>query len=273
MMGHLSEDDLVLHRYGESPDAPAIAAHLATCEHCRAEAGRLNRVLAMVDLQMIDAPEGGPEPSEGYGREVWARIQDRLEPQPKLAGWSWRWLWPQLAFGGAVAAMLFTTAQLVSRVDRLPSMLPSRAAIDGIRTPAAPAGTQAERVLMAAVGEHFDRSEMLLTEFNNVEAAAHVDMTEQQAWAEDLAAANRLYRVSASQAGNAPMVDLLDQLERVFIEVAHGPQETTGAEVDRLRQRLDTSGVLFKLRVVGSEMRGRQAVSLPGADANELSGS
>jgi hypothetical protein len=61
----------------------------------------------------------------------------------------------------------------------------------------------------------------------------------------------------------------------VLLEVAHAPTETTPEQLDRLRMRLGTQDVLFKVRVVGAGMRDRQqmaAIVEPPA-ARPLSGS
>ena len=69
---HVSDEDLILHYYGEPTSRPGIEQHLVSCPDCRAEFARLEHVLAMVDAQPI------PEPPAGFERDVWARLQPAL---------------------------------------------------------------------------------------------------------------------------------------------------------------------------------------------------
>jgi anti-sigma factor RsiW len=57
-MTHVTEQDLVLHYYGELATAEdrAVSAHLAECTGCRREFTRLQRVLGAID-DMAIAPE------------------------------------------------------------------------------------------------------------------------------------------------------------------------------------------------------------------------
>jgi hypothetical protein len=322
-MNHLTEDELVLYRYEESPDRDAVARHLATCADCRGMQAALDRMLAV-----LDAPV--PEPGPAYEREVWMRIQDRLEPGPGAA-WSlraWltgeaagpraRWVWPQVALAAGVAVLLLGVTRWAPPV-RVPDASPASA-----RTIAGPAGLGAagtastalasaapagrgtaamamgrsvgtsaaasaampqvpqdaasirNRVLVGAVGDHLQRAELMLTEFNNTDGHhGVVDLTEQQAWAEDLVNENRLYRRSAADVNEDQIVALLDDLERALLEVAHAPAETTPERLDRLRLRIGTQDVLFRVRVAGAGMRDRQqmAAVVDSSNARSLSGS
>jgi hypothetical protein len=47
---------------------------------------------------------------------------------------------------------------------------------------------------------------------------------------------------------------LLDELERVLLDVANGPSTLSPGDLEALRQRLDRSGLLFKVRVVSSNV-------------------
>ncbi len=45
--------------------------------------------------------------------------------------------------------------------------------------------------------------------------------------------ANRLYRQTAASSGDDRVVSLLDDLERVLLEVAHSPEELHGVEIGK----------------------------------------
>jgi hypothetical protein len=308
MTRHLTEEELVLYRYREAPerpgvgggasagggeadmpDAATIARHLGECEPCRREFEALDRVLAMVDVTV-------PEPSPSYERDVWARIQDRLEPEPR----GWRALltslglgasstagsrgsrgawWPQAALAATVAVLLVVafTWRHVPGLS-LPGTLPGTHTTPAANGSSAAAGASGaagatddasgtrNRVLLAAVDEHLQRSEFVLTELNNLDAQRPADLSSEQAMAEDLVSDNRLYRRTALDVGDRQTASLLDELERALLDVAHAPSSATPAQLEELRDRLDAQGVLFKVRVAGAGLRERQmaAVLVPG---------
>src|SRR5262245_53276466 len=93
---HPSEDDLILHFYGEGSDPAAIHAHLAHCSACEAEYEAIVHALTMVPTPAT------PERGDLYGLEVWQRIRPVLPPRDL---WS-RFLhfrWSALTAGAAVA--------------------------------------------------------------------------------------------------------------------------------------------------------------------------
>jgi hypothetical protein len=51
---------------------------------------------------------------------------------------------------------------------------------------------------------------------------------------------------------------LLDELERVLLDVAHSPQQVTPVQLEGIRQRIEARGILFKVRVVGKELQQRE---------------
>jgi hypothetical protein len=105
-----------------------------------------------------------------------------------------------------------------------------------------------ERILLAAVARHLDRSQRVLVELSHADDA---DLGELPARAERLVAENRLYRQSAEQAGEAGLASLLDDLGRVLVEVAHAPDPMTRDEVRALNARVERKELLFRVRVVG----------------------
>ena len=71
-MNHLTEEELILHYYGEEGDALAAEQHLDQCDACRGVYCSLQRVLNVVDS--LPVPECGPD----YGAKVWQRIERQL---------------------------------------------------------------------------------------------------------------------------------------------------------------------------------------------------
>ncbi len=119
-----------------------------------------------------------------------------------------------------------------------------------------------ERILVMAVGEHLGRSEMVLVELANsgpeTAGQKEVNISGEQRRAEDLLGENRLYRQTALEQGDTALAGVLDELERVLLDVAHSPQQVTPAQLEGIRQRIEARGILFKVRVVGKELQQRE---------------
>ena len=125
---------------------------------------------------------------------------------------------------------------------------------------AAPISAQArDRVLLAAVADHMERSEILLMELENAGEGGgkQIDISVQREQAQELAAGSRLYQQAAEQAGEAGLASLLDDLGRVLVTVGHSPSKVSPAELAELRGRVEGPGLVFKLRVVNSGIQQR----------------
>jgi hypothetical protein len=234
-VSHLSEEDLVLHHFGEG-EASVAEAHLADCAPCREALEALRRDLAATP--MPEAPARGAE----YGAQVWARLAPRLAARPRRP-------WARVAAPLAVAAAL-VIAFLLGR--HWPQAAPAPAPVT-----ASAAGR--DRILLVAVGDHLERSEMLLVLLANAgDDGKTVDISAQQQWAEELAGANRLYRQTAARAGEPGTASVLDELERLLVDVAHRPSALRPAELADLRRRIESHGLLFRVRVVGTQLREKE---------------
>ena len=99
---------------------------------------------------------------------------------------------------------------------------------------------------------------MILLELVNADASQPVDISAQRQWAEQLAGANRLYRASAVRAGETGVASVLDELERVLVEVANAPDRLSPVETRDLIRRIESRGLLFKVRVIGSRVKERE---------------
>jgi len=242
MTNHLSEEELILHYYGETTrdEAARLAAHLASCRECEAADTSLRRVLTMVDSAApVDA-------RPGFERDVWARLEPQLDVKRERAWRSFFWA-PQWALAGGVAALVLM-AFLAGRISNAP----------GVVSPAPQqAEASPERVLQAAVGDHLDQTQMMLVELANAETDGADVLAGEQGRAADLVAANRLMRQSALQSGDAAIVDILEDLERVLLEVANAPANASSNDLSDLQSRITTEDLLFRLRVIASEMRQR----------------
>jgi anti-sigma factor RsiW len=248
MNTHISEDELILRYYGESEraDEARIEQHLESCAACRVADQQLRRVMTLVDSAApVEAPLG-------FERNAWARLQpifdDGLVHRSAKRGW-FVWI-PQLALGGGVAALVLV-AFMAGRFSggdsvALPASSPALAAAD------AP-----DRVLRAEVGDHLDRTTMMLVELANAETDQADVLAGEQGRAVDLVAANRLIRQSAEQSGDIVIAEVLEDLERVLLEIANAPTDATSNELTGLQSRITDEDLLFRLRVIASEMRRR----------------
>ena len=217
--------------------------HLDGCERCRAALASIQRVLNVVSG--ASAPERRPE----YGAEVWRRIEGRL-PKRRL-GWL-RWLPArQWAAAGAVAVLLVMAfaAGRYATPEGVPKA--HTASAEEIR----------KRIILAAVAEHLERSQFLLTELANatlIRRAGLADISEEQQRAGELLAANRIYRKALEEAGESAIAAVLDSLERTLLEVSHAAPKLTGEGSERLRERIEGDGLLFRIRVMGAQVREEQ---------------
>ena len=247
-MKHMTEEELIAYREGVAAERMVIAQHLAACEECRAELERIETVLAALDTLPV------PNPGDDYGRRVWQQIAPRLPERP--AQWWQAWFEPKRLAAVGVMATLLVAAFIAGRSMR-----------DPLRVDVATKEQIRERVLVVAVGEHLGRSEMMLVELSNAEplgpAQKRVDISAEQHRAEDLLEENRVYRQTALKEGDANLASVLDDLERVLLDVTHSPEEVTPAQLEKIRQKIEARGILFKVRVVGRELQERQKATKP----------
>jgi Putative zinc-finger len=120
------------------------------------------------------------------------------------------------------------------------------------------------RVLLVAVGDHLERSQMVLVELANAQTQGELDISAERQWADELLASNRLYRQTAVQLGQTNVASVLDDLERVLVEVARGPSQVSMQQLAEIQQRIEAQGILFKVKIIGSEMRDRGNSTVPG---------
>jgi hypothetical protein len=239
---HLTDDDLVLHYYGE--EVPRAESHLAACAACQASFTRLQRVMAFIDsAPPVDAPEG-------FERIAWARLEPALGA-PRRGSLS-SFVFSPVRLGFAAGVLVLVGAAFMAG-----RLMPRSAAVPGEK-PQTPAELR-ERILLVDLGEHLDRSQRMLVELATADdSSGAVDMSLEQSRAEQLVAANRLYRQTATQTGDAAIAAVLDDLERVLVDIAASPKTMTQEDFDAVRRRIESKELLFKVRVMASQVRARQ---------------
>lgn len=230
-MQHCSDDDLVLHYYGELPEA---AGHLADCAECAVRMDKLRRDLDAVDLPPV------PEPALGYEHRVWKGLEANIRPRPAAAKPRF---WMPVAAAAAIAVLSFSLGRWTQR----PAV------------PVEDARAGRERVLIVAVGDHLERSQMVIAELVNSKPGE--GLSTERDLAESLLGPNRLYRQTAVSTGDNATASLLEDIERVLLEVAHAPDEVRSEQVQHLRERIEQQGLLFRIRVTESQLQ--QKMGLP----------
>jgi hypothetical protein len=270
MNQHLSQEELILAYYGESKPA-----HLESCEQCRTELGRLAAVLDRV------TPIDVPEPDGDYETRVWNRLEWRLRGEKKRD----RGAWMKWAAVAAVIVIAFAGGLLWNRrpdaqspvqtVHTTTSTAQPPATVTTTNPAVLPAATTTipnrqqpqqqtvkkedaprDRILLLVVGEHMDQSERMLVELTNITPSDDdgFDIKTERAKAEELLASNRLYRRTALDRGEGNVATLLDELEPMLMQIAHAPDDMSADELRTIQKRVETKGLVFKLRVVRADV-------------------
>jgi hypothetical protein len=226
-MKHLNEEQLTMAYYGDLDEE--LRRHLEQCADCQAAFEKTKGVLD----SLPDYPV--PERGDSYGAEVWARLLPQLPVRKARRVWlNWWTMAPAVA---TLAVVAFFAGMLTQRHRQ-----PETAGIP----PAA-----RERVLLMAMSDHLDRSQILLSELVH---GSPGEVGERQR-ARDLLDENRLLRATAMSAGDTSHAALLDELERVLLDVANSPASLSPGELDLMRNRIEGEGLLFKVRIMSTNVR------------------
>ena len=232
-MKHLTPEQIVLHCYGDAADGPEIESHLRGCGECRAEFDKVKAFLAEIPATPV------PQPPVDLEEKLWLNLRDQLrEKRPAWRGFLAPARWTAI---GAVAVLVIA-AFLAGRFwpNRVEVKKPESVQVNP------------ERVVLVAVSDHLERSQILLVEIMNADPKDAAEFSEERQQARNLLNDNRLYRVSALQNGKPGVANLLEELERVLTEVANSPAEMTAGDVKEIRRRIQSEDLLFKIHVVGS---------------------
>ena len=249
-MEHPKEEELIAFHDGDRAGREKLPAHLESCAECRASLEKIEAVFAAMDAIPV------PEPGENYGQRVWAAISPRL--LEKRPSWWESFFAPRRLVAVGAFATIAIAAFLLGRHWK-PGPAPMVENIDTQKV--------RERILVVAVGDHLSKSEMFLIELSNAGPNSTqgklVNISAQQHRAEDLLEENRLYRQTALQEGDKVMASTLDELERVLLDVANSPEQVTPARFESIRQRMESRGILFKVRVIQQGLRDRANPAKP----------
>ena len=236
-MKHLEEAELVEHYYEESANMGESERHLKACPVCAKRYAELCRDLDASSHTHATGAQGGLRRTN---LAIHSTPLFRYTKSPKAVGS--RYYRP---LGWAAACVLLVAVAFVAGRRWERKQAPSVAvAVD-------PQARQ--RVVIVFLGDHLDRSERLLVQLNHADGN-DLSALPLRSEARELLASNRLVRQSAMQAGDLNVEASLDRLERLLMELANEPDKLTEADLNRLRQEMNTDGLLFDIRVLRSRV-------------------
>ena len=246
-MTHPTDDELILHFYGEHApaDRVRIDAHLGECATCQTLWDEIGRTLTVVGDADV------PEPPAGFERVMWARVSAALPP--KASPWSWRALVPLTSFGALALALTLGSRTIAPSAPTQMAKAPAVETAEPAATVDADALEARERALFIALDGHLAQTEMLLVELMNGPDRGSSDFDFERTTAQDLVASGRLYRATAQSTGHRRVAAVLEDLEPVLVEVARSPEQVDSATVRSLRERINDDGLLFKVRAVTTD--------------------
>ncbi len=234
-MKTITEQDLVLHYYGEGSDGEAIAAAL---ERSPELAAHYREIRLVLDAAATVEVEG---PLAGYESRLWRQLEPQLDDASAR-----RFFRPELLLDRrwalAAAALVLLVATFLAGRFSAPPAAPE------------PMATPSQRILLVTVTDHLQRTEQLFLELANA-GDGPIDIHVERALADDLSGSNRLYNQAARRQGDLRTAALLDELQWMLIEIARSSDVLEAEELSELRQRLYDRDLLFKVQIVRSRLQ------------------
>ncbi len=228
---HLTGEQQLDAYYGDL--APQLRTHLQHCRECRSSLEQLRDLLEGLGEHPV------PERSDSYGGQVWARLQPQLSQEGPPLKRRQPWL-PSWTLAPALITLLIIAffAGMVTQRERNVG-LSARAR---------------ERVLLMAMSEHLERSQIVLAELLN-STSSNLDLQNERERARNLLSENRLLRQTAARDRDLADAALLDDLERVLLDLANSPSDISSEGLLALQQRVDNESLLFRIRVTSTDAR------------------
>lgn len=221
-----------------------LAIHLTTCHSCRAALSDFNQI-----LQKIGSAQR-PEMPDHFWEGYWDRLVTRMEksevPVPFFERVRRSLLWrPAIVMRVAAAMALLLAGILIGRV-----FWPTERTIVAVRSPVPVARVGAE-LMEKRSQQLLERSKILLLGIANedLSAASSADFEPQQQLSRKLISEVRALKTDLGGTENYRLVQLLDQLELVFLHVANLELEQDLEGVELVRDGIDREGLLLKINI------------------------
>ena len=241
-MNHLEEDQLVLYYYGEAPPADGMEEHLGVCDACRTKYRTLQRVLNTVDGFPV------PERAADYEAKVWASVEGKMGGRRSLRFWhDWRPLAIALVTAALVAAAFLGGREL------------QKAKSPALRWPIRPRSGSASCWSPWAIIWSDPRWSWWSWRTRALRRKGGwiflTNRARRRIWSKRTGCIVR----TASSVGDTGTASVLDDLERTLLEIAHSPSSLSAKELEDLRKQIEDQGILFKVKIFGSEVRQRES--------------
>jgi hypothetical protein len=101
----------------------------------------------------------------------------------------------------------------------------------------------------------------MLLQVANADTTSGLDLTNERGRAEELVASNRIYRQTATQRGDDRLASVLADLEPILQEIAHSDGKLSPDAAASLQKRIDSKGLLFKVRVISAQTSGHETTT------------
>jgi hypothetical protein len=227
--------------------------HLSSCETCSAEYQQLSWTLKVMDHREI--PVAQPE----YWQNYWARLSERLPAKmPRIFWPDWRSWFPPVALPGrpaliplVAALLLVATGIFIGRTTLLRGPGP------GVPVQA----TVFDPSLIAEFNElassYLERTKMVLMGLNNfdprMDDPAALNVSRHRDLSQELLLQGRMLRNHQVTAADPRMQILIDEIERVLLQVANSSGEDPMWTVRMAQEGIDKNSILLRITLVEIE--------------------
>lgn len=257
-----------LYNYDElsEEDKRLFHAHLTTCPGCAVEYEEMAGVLGMMDQRQR------PEMAEEFWDSYMLRLQEKLEEaenKEKKKIWSWlkKW-WENFSFDiqrfrwvlyPSAALLLVVLGIAIGRYLYLPS-------VPGKGEELISSALPLERKISPAVADHFEDLRPMLIDYANYtpgenETSEEELVTVDKKTLKKLVLQNYLLKKSAARENDLSLKQLLVDLEMILLEISNiEPNSGRKETIRRVRDILDESDILFKMKVYNKQKNNRKTL-------------
>lgn len=228
----------------------AFNAHLASCSQCATEYQEMSWTLGVMDQREAPAPDAA------YWKGYWNQLSDRLEPEGRRTVLpAWRNWFPPLIhpvrpawISVAAAVLLVATGIYIGQSGFFGRP----------ETGAAMQATVFDPALVAEFNElaasYLERSKMVLMGLDNfnprLDDPATLNITHQRSLSEELLLQGRLLRSHQVAAADPRLQILIDEIERVLLQVANSRGEDPMWTVRLVQEGIDNNSILLRITLV-----------------------